>query len=60
MGASLALIMLLEDQQLADFRERKPRLLGTPDELNPLNVVRIEEAEAAFGPRRALQEAPLS
>lgn len=49
----------LKDRQFANFRERKPELPGAPDELNPLNVSRVEQAKATCGSRRAVHEALL-
>jgi hypothetical protein len=55
MGTGLAFVTL-EDQQVANFRKRKPQLLRASNELNALNVLQIKQSKAAFGAWRAIQQ----
>jgi hypothetical protein len=48
MGTGLAFVTL-EYQEFADLRERKSQLLSASNELNPLNVLPVKQAKAAFG-----------
>lgn len=55
MGASFALVAL-QDEQLANLRERETQLLGAANEVQAVDVFGMEQAKSAFGPRWAFEE----
>jgi len=58
MGARFT-IFPMKEQQFTNFRERKPQLLGTSDELYAPNVLGLEEPEATVSPARPFEKALL-
>jgi hypothetical protein len=46
----------LKCEQFADFKKRESELLGLPNELNPLDIIRAEQPEPAFRARRAFEK----